>query len=158
MAYIDNTQTKKEIEDAIRGNSVSNLAPSKVSDNVQLVCNVNPKDYRRVNIVARQGGSGTVYTTPTDKEFYLTDTHLAGTVSAASTSATQTITITPLGQAAVICNSLYLRTLITNDATSGVSNFSFSKPILLARGSAITYAQANCNAQDCVIFGYTVEN
>jgi len=157
MAYIDKNDTKIEINDAIRGNSVSNLAPSKVNDSVQLVCNVNPKDYRRCNIVRRASNNATIYTAPTDKDFYLCGTHISGTSSAVSNNGIQ-IAIVPKGDATVIINRITQTPTAVTDALTSVSNQDFSFPILLERGSTIAVTFTTMVAGNVSIYGYTVEN
>ena len=158
MAYIDNTQTKKEIEDAIRGNSVSNLAPSKVSDNVQLVCNVNPKDYRRCNIIKTATSATTIYTTPTDKDFYISGSMLSISTTAAGTNVAS-INIVPFGESVAIpINSARIFNTATVDGDHAEVYTPFSIPILLARGSTITSTSSGTiGSGRYTIIGYTVE-
>ncbi len=158
MAYIDNTQTKKEIEDAIRGNSVSNLAPSKVIDSIQPVINVNPKDYRRVNIIKSTAVAGTVYTTPSNKDFYLTNTHLSASTNQASQTGTVSISVLPKGETStIIINAIRLLTTVILDSDHSEIFESFERPILLERNSTITLAITNTTAARAIIFGYEVD-
>jgi len=157
MAYIDQTQTKKEIEDAIRGNSVSNIAPTKVSDNVQLVLNVNPKDYRRVNVIKRVSAAGTVYTTPLDKDFFYVGSSMTGDLTTASTAVGMTMSIFPKGEASVVVNASNFRTTAILDTAYSVSTVMLPNAILLERGTAIVFSASNTTSRSATIFGYTVE-
>jgi hypothetical protein len=158
MAYIDQTQTKKEIEDAIRGNSVSNIAPTKVNDDVQLVLNVNPKDYRRVNVV-KSATSGTIYTTPSTKEFYLTGAYL----SAQSTTVGSNwfrLAVTPFSEntSTIIAQVPVEVTVAISGASEEVYLDFSSCPIRLANSSNIaTSTGGTLSVSRCCIFGYTVE-
>ena len=160
MAYIDNTDTKKEINDAIRGNAVSNLAPTKVIDSVQPVININPKDYRRCNIVRRNNAanatSATIYTTPADKDFYLVGVSLAVIKDATSTSTYSSLDVTIGGARYEI---LYIPE-ITLTAQTAQETISFSQPILVDRNTTIRVLNgtnvANITATGSII-GYTVE-
>lgn len=160
MVYIDNTQTKKEIEDAIRGNSVSNLAPTKVSDTVQLVLPINPKDYRRVNIVktglATNATSATIYTTPTDKDFFLTSLALSIIKDVTSTSLRTDIAVVIDGAAQ---NLLSICSLTLTAQAQNIAQ-SYHAPIKIDRGTNITVSNttnvANITAR-ANLTGYTVE-
>jgi len=158
MAYIDQTQTKKEIEDAIRGNSVSNVAPTAVPNDVQLVLDVNPKNYRRINIVRRAIGAGTIYTTPNNKDFFLVSTHITMDSTSAASASACTIQVIPEGETtAIIINGVYGKTTALVDSVNGVSNLSFPIPMKLARNTAITANSTNATDREYIIFGYTVE-
>jgi hypothetical protein len=160
MAYIDNTDTKKEMNDAMRGNSVSNLAPTRIADTVQPVININPKDYRRLNIVKRQTAinatSGTIYTTPADKDFYVTSASLTMIKDVTSTSVSSTISCTIDG---ISTQLLFIPELSLTVQTLSVSE-SFPNAIKLDRNTTITVTNstnvANITSAGC-IKGYTVE-
>lgn len=162
MAYIDNTDTKKEINDAIRGNAVSNLAPTMVNNSIQPVINVNPKDYRRCNIIKRNSASNstsaTVYTTPADKDFFLSAATLTVCKDATSTSTLSTLTIVPNTETSAV--QLLDIASLTLTAQDGTISITLPNPIQLARNSAINVTNttnvANIRA-DATIIGYTVE-
>lgn len=160
MAYIDNTQTKREIDDAIRGNSVTNLAPTKVSDNVQLVLNVNPKDYKNSEIVLSNtcvnSTSSTIYTTPTDRDFYLTSAQLSMIKDAGALSTYSAINCTINGDANV--RLIRVIGLATTAQTESLS-ISFPAPVKVDRGTAITVINSNAGANvsaSGLIAGYLI--
>ena len=158
MAYIDNTDTKKEMNDAMRGNAVSNIAPTKINDSVQPVININPKDYRRINILKTAATETTIYTTPTDKDFYLHGTYISAASGAAGNNAARISVIIDGDTAATIINVVNMRLTAAIDGQNGVSNQDFVKPIKLARNSAITSSKSGTlTAAQYTIIGYTVE-
>jgi len=98
MAYIDNSETKKELNDAIRGNCVSNIATNKLSDTIVPVIDINPKLLRRSNVVKSgvltNATTSTIYTVPSDKEFYLVAAALAFIKDATATTTKIAINVT----------------------------------------------------------------
>lgn len=102
------------------------------------------------------GTSVTIFTTPSDKDFYLDSAQLSVVKDATSDSLLSTISVTVQGVARQI---LILRGL-TLTAQSAQSAISFPKPILIDRGTAITAtnntATANISASGCIT-GHTVE-
>jgi len=162
MAYIDNTQTKREIDDAIRGNSVSNVAPGQVSNDVQLVCDVNPKNYRKINVVksgqASNSTATTLYTTPIDKDFFLTN---------AAISVNKDITATSIESAIVLTLEDGTSTSILNiggitlTPQSQCMSISFNNAVKLKRNSTIVIINSSNVANILTkvnIMGYISDN
>ena len=162
MAYIDNSETKKEINDAIRGNAVSNIAPSQLANQVIPVIDVNPKHSRRVNIVKNQNAlnstSGTIYTTPSDKDFYLVGCEISVLKDATATSTNSAINAVIKGDSSSTIVAI-IRGLTLTAQENSVSN-NFGNGVLLERGTNITITNttnvANISASG-IIWGYTVE-
>ena len=75
MAIIQNSQTIKEIRKAA-GLSISDGFPQRIADAVIPTIEVNPENFRIANVVENNNtgttGSFTIYTTPSNKSFYLT--------------------------------------------------------------------------------------
>ncbi len=154
MAYIDNTQTKREIDDAIRGNSVSNLAPSSLAGQVVPVINVNPKDYQVANVVIR--GTGTVYTVATTGRFYLTGFNISGTSTTVGDNA-YFVTVTPLGGSPQLLARIPLTVTADITVANGTISHDLRNPILLQPGSTITgSASGTIINQSISIFGYNL--
>lgn len=160
MAYIDNSETKKELNDAIRGNAVSNIAPTQLANQVIPVINVNPKDYRICNInkttVATNSTSAVIYTTPADKDFFITACSLTVIKDATSTSTLSRIKLTIDGAEA----SILPITTLTLTAQDSAFSISFPNPIKIDRDSIISITNstnvANISTR-ASIHGYTVE-
>lgn len=155
MAYIDNNETIKELKDAIRGNSVSNVAPNNVSGVVTPVFDINPKSFRVTNIVRRSTVSTTLYTTPTDRDFYLFGYYLDLAHNIAAQSGNITITCTPKGGPQIVIGSLSYATTALIDRDSKNSFVWFEKPILLERNTTIFTDSTGTAAigRQYVIFG-----
>jgi hypothetical protein len=160
MAYIDNSETKKEINDAIRGNAVSNIAPTQLANQVIPVIDVNPKNLRRCNIVragvASNAISGTIYNTPADKDFFLCSSTISLTKDATSTSTSSRMNVIIDGATQVI-NRIDGFTLTAQQQTS---NITFSTPIRIDRNTSITVTNTTNVANVTnggTITGYTVE-
>ena len=106
-------------------------------------------DEKSCDIVKAVTSAGTIYTTPTDKKFYLTYATLALEGYAGRTA---TITITPQDGAAVVIltSKIQTSTEITCSENSIATNFSV--PILLLKGSNIVVAGDGTSSS---IAGYT---
>jgi hypothetical protein len=160
MAYIDNSETLKELNEAIRGNVVSNIAPNGVNNSIQPVINVNPKDYRRCNIVKSgttiHSTTTTIYTTPTDKDLFICSAFISVIKDVGSTSILTRLRASVDGVVSDILNISTLTTTIQNSNNS----ISFPNPIKIDRGTAITLTNsanvANVSASGG-FSGYTVE-
>ena len=159
MATIYNSDLQKEFTEGSRVQVAREGSVTQISQQVIPVMEVNPKLLRRVNIIAKVSAAGTAYTCPADKDFYLTGCFLAGAISQAAKSGSQSLTITLPGGAATILNSNFVRTsAVLIDAGQSVSNQNYTIPILCSRGSTLTYSTSNMDAQSCTIIGYLVEN
>jgi hypothetical protein len=101
-------------------------------------------------------GSTTIYTTPTDKDFYLNQIHIswATDVVCDSTGMSMTITIDGVAQGLIRMNKIALREYYTNETIV------FKNPIKVTRGSIIsinqTFTVGTMN-YSAFIYGYTVE-
>ena len=157
MAYIDQTQTKREIDDVIRGNTVSNVAPTKVSDDVQLVLNVNPKDYRRTTVIASSTSTGTIATASLTKKTYITAFSIDGTTITAGSSNIR-LTVTPKGSTSTIIGQISCQPTALIDSVSAHDNTTLNSPMELEPGSLITVSSAGTWAgRYTFVFGYEVE-
>jgi hypothetical protein len=160
MAYIDNTQTKIEMNDAMRGNSVSNIAPTKIADTVQPVININPKDYRKTNLLKQttktNTGTSAIFTTDAIKETYITGVLLSWMSTVASDSTTAHVTCVQDG------GIVYLQRLakLTLTATTKDMFISFMNPVKVDKNTNVNltlgFTVGAENAQTCV-YGYTVD-
>lgn len=162
MATNYNSDLSNEIRDTGKLQVMRDKIPSEFSDKIVLVSDVNPKHARRVDTIRRatvlNATSATVYTTPTDRDFFITH---------ASLSVIKDVTST----------SIYARLLVTIDGSNSVSILdipgfsltpqndsvavSFPSPIKVTRGTSINVALstnvANATASAC-ISGYHVDN
>lgn len=155
MTYVDNSNTDKELNEAIRGNAVTNIIPKKIADFIQPVININPKDYKLQERVITRSSAGTIYTTPTDKDFYLTGIHLSATCVTVGANGNASVSGFPEGiTSATTFNSLVLSPTAIIDSSTGVSNLMFQRPIKCARNTAIVLNVSSVHQTRAVIFGY----
>jgi hypothetical protein len=158
MAYIDNSDLKKEINDAIRGNSVSNIAPSVVGQQVIPVFETNPKLLKEVTVYSLTSSStgGNFVTTPavsTGKFFYITHAlfHiLKDAVCDLSTANASTgINFTLDGKSTYICRPA----TITLTAQDSILEVDFVNPIKVDAGTTISGIRGATSAGVCVVTG-----
>lgn len=127
-----------------------------IADVIQPVVQINPIS----NIVRSNSstttGSTTVYTTPSDKDFYLTSLQYCYMKDAANDATSIGVNTTIQG---VLQNLVFIRT-ITTTASQDVVNISFPYPIKIDRGVAVsiygTFTAGNLY-RSLVITGYTEE-
>ena len=158
MEQINNDQTIKE-SSAVLGYQVQTIPPLDTSK-ISLVANVNPKDYRRCNIVRRSSAinstGGTIYTTPTDKDFFLNSVALSVIKDVTSTSILSNITCIIDGATNQILSIPGISLTVQNQSLS----ISFPIPIKIDRGSAIGVSNSTNVANistNAMITGYTVD-
>lgn len=161
MAQINNSQLSKELIDGAKIQTSAEQIPTQLAEKVVPVMEVNPKMLRICNIVKRQtttnSTSGTIYTTPTDKDFYLVSCSLNVIKDVTATSLFSTITCTIDGLATQL---LMIGGFTLTVQDRGIAE-SFSKtPIKIDRGTNITCTNStnvgNVTAIAC-IKGYTTE-
>jgi hypothetical protein len=98
MAQIHNTDLIKELKDGGKLQQLRDVIPSQLADKVVPVMEVNPKMLRRTNVMKAlakaTSGTSTIYTTPSDKDFFLTGAVLTLNKDAANDLATGTVNLT----------------------------------------------------------------
>jgi len=162
MAYIDNSETKRELDEAIRGNANTNLSPTSLANQVVPVININPKANRRANIVRNinltASGAGTIYTIPSDKDFFLCSIGVGLVKDVACDVATGRVVVVAVIDGATV-QILGIPTITLTAQQSDVA-INFSTPIKLDRGTQIsitgTYA-AGVMSRNAYVSGFTVE-
>ena len=123
-----------------------------LGDDVQgpvAVINIRP----RANIVKSVGTSTTIYTTPTDKDFYLCSAYMSVIKDAAATGSAATLTATVDG----VSVSIMACASITLTAHQFSEYLVLDTPIKVDRGTAIAVSASNWSASRSGITGYTVE-
>lgn len=120
--------------------------PMLDTSKVILVSDVNPAHNRFCEIVRRQSAinstGGTIYTTPSDRDFYLNSCFLSYIKDATSTSTTSALSVV-IGGATV---NLIRFAQLTLTAATGSQGLSFPAPIKLDRNSAITISNSTSTA------------
>lgn len=129
--------------------------PNELAEKIVPTFETNPDKLRKITIVRSGTGAATIYTTPTDRDFYLCAAHLSLSNSTAGQNAYLSVLATPKDEANVTIGNLYVRTtaLIDMGHDNVFLNFN-DKPILLARGTNITSTIANAASSRVIIYGY----
>jgi hypothetical protein len=158
MARINNQELKKAFSDATK-TQVSEQ-PNDISNRTVIpVIDITPRHHKIINIAKSasitNATSATVYTTPTDQDFYLTSATLSYIKDATSTSTAIALEVIPKD----VANAAVLRfAALTLTAANGNLSQSFVPPILLKRGSNINVTSdtniANIKAM-ATVQGYT---
>jgi len=128
-----------------------NRVQEEVANFIQPVINIEPS----TNVVRHNGGTGTttIYTTPSDKDFYITACSLSAYNSGATTASHARIQATIDG---VVRHLIYV-TIIPSTTSANNAEMGF-KPIKIDRSTNIQIAgdASNAGAQ-ASIHGYTVD-
>jgi hypothetical protein len=162
MANIYNSDLINEIREGGKIQQNVDNIPNQLADKVVPVMEVNPKILRRINIIkaytSAATGESTVYTTPTDKDFYLVGYSL-NSVKNAACDGTNVYMEGVLSTGEAITIDYWLSLTLTADKYN--NSMSFSQPILLKRGSVIKVATnfgVGAQTKTALIYGYTVDN
>ena len=161
MSKVKNNDTIRELVKGANLQTGFDEVPSDLARSIVPTLEINAEMFRKSTIVrkgtASNATSATAYTTPADRDFYLTGCSLSVTKDATSTSTNSDIEIVPFGDIAV--NILTISGL-TLTAQSDTTNIILPFPLKLARSSTIkvlnTTNVANVRAIGCAI-GYIVD-
>lgn len=161
MATIHNTDLTKELKEGAKLQQLRDVIPSQLAEKVVPVMEVNPKLLRRCNVVRGQEAinntSGTIYTTPTDKDFFLVACGLGVIKDATSTSILTTLRATIDGVSQKI---LSIPSISLTPQISTISN-SFPTPLKIDRGTSILLVNstnvANITCSGSIV-GYLIDN
>lgn len=128
--------------------------PQVLLPNVVPVMDMTPRFHRVVNIVRNATSATTIYTVPSDKDFYLTYASLSAAQSAAGTGVSLSITVVIDG---VARNLMDMATITLQACTESASN-NFVPPVKVDRGSNIVLsASGSYDRLRGNISGYQVE-
>jgi len=162
MANIHNSDLFKELRDGGKLQQLNDVMPSQLADKVVPVMEVNPKFFRRVNIIRTQStaitGTNAIYTTPSgSQDFYIIGAQLSAQSDATADNTLISISTTVEGVSAVI---LRLAKLTTTAHTDDIA-ITFPNPIKIDRNTAInlvnTFTVGNSRSSG-TIYGYLVDN
>lgn len=161
MATIYNSDLTKGLINSAKLQTSKDKVPNQIADKVVPVIEVNPKLLRTCNIL-RYGSAtttgATIYTTPSDQDFYLCGASVSVIKDVTSASTSSYLQITPedgLTQRVLLISGI---TLTAQDDSISVD---FSRPILLKRSSTIAVGNSSAVGNiktDASIWGYTVDN
>jgi len=136
--------------------------PRKLVDNIQPTYSINTR--HMINVVQRTSrsttGSTILFTTPTDRDFFLTSMTVAATCDATADSTNYSGFLFPFNSPA----TSVLVIEIPKQTTTALSNVhqikTFDPPIKISRGSAISITQAFTVGTSIVtgsLMGYTTD-
>jgi len=158
MVTINNSQISKNLVDGAKIQISTDSIPNQLSNVVIPTMEINPKILSNITIVRAASANGTVYTTPTNQDFYLCGIYLTGSNNVASQNSLIQLTITPKDEAAVIIHQINWRTSALIDVGQDSSYLDLSQtPIKLARGTNITLGSSNAATIKCSIMGFVDE-
>lgn len=161
MEQINNDQTIRECSKVL-GHPVENI-PQLDTSKIILTSEVNPKLIRRIEFIIGGGQSSTgsfnIYTTPTTKDFYLTDISASLIKDVVCDSATGAIYVSVVigGVVSKIINF----SIISLTAQDKTISLHFDAPIKLDRGTNVAFIgtfTAGVMRRDISLMGYFVEN
>lgn len=145
MAQIHNSETIRRILDDAGIQTSIDAVPNQLARSVVPVLNANPE--RICNVVENTTTSSTIYTCPTDKDFFLVSAWVSASGGVGDDNS----------RISVVVNGA-IKLLVRCYCNTGQNSISvgLSKPLKLTRGSAITFTLDN-SAGSGGIIGYTVE-
>lgn len=161
MAVIYNSDLTKELVDVAKIQVSRDSTPNQIADKVVPVIDVNPKHSRVLNHAtvntATNSAGVTIYTTPTDRDYFLTQVFLYFIKDVTSTSTYSAIDVV-IGGGRYTLLSL---PQISLTVQQGGLSISFHRPMKIDRGTTIRLLNstnvANITSTGGVA-GYTVEN
>lgn len=160
MATIYNSDLTKGMIDNAGLQTSRDKAPTQLAEKVVPVMEVNPKLLRRINVCRDASktttGATTLYTTPSNIDFFLTNLHLSWAADAANDGISAYISF--IDEFGVTRYFLFQK--ITLTATQQTNNIALAFPMKLARGTNIQYGgtfAAGTARFEALIAGYTVD-
>lgn len=134
--------------------------PRGLVNSIQPVYSVNPP--KIVNIVKQISrsttGSPTIFTTPSDRNFYLTSISFSATANSSADNTTYLVTAVPKNQSSSSTLLELRKTTLT--AFNGNQFNNYPIPLLLEKGTAITMGStfsAGTSVHSATITGYTTD-
>jgi len=163
MAQIHNSDLSKEIVQGARLQQNRDIIPNQLAEKVVPVMEVNPTILKYCNVFVHGStsatGSMTVYTTPSDKDFYLCGVDMSYSKTAACDVASGYLTFTVAPKEGVTAYLTF--PVVTLTAEKDTKSVTFTRPILLRRNVALaftgTYTAGNMY-RNCSVWGYTIDN
>jgi len=160
MENIINDETVREVS-RILGNPVQNK-PLLDTSKIMLVAETNPKLTKYANVTSRASstatGNTTLYTTPTDRDFYLTDINISISKNVTNDITACYVNVTPQEYPALRIIDLALQPLTATDSINIQKSLTF--PIKLQRGTTIVLVKtftAGAGTFTGIVCGFTTD-
>ena len=149
---ISGGDVKKQVSDLLY---VAEAVVTGFETKIQPIIDVSKE---RQNIAVSHGSSGIAYTTPTDKDFFLTELHIivSNEEGGLAGHTINTIDFTPVGQAQVSINT----PCVQNSGQVGsnaIQKITFKDGIKLARGTAVRFT-LGADVGNATIVGFVKES
>jgi len=161
MPEIHNSELTKELIDGGKIQTAYDPVPKHLAEKVVPVMEVNPKILQPINIFVRgssaASGTSTIYTTPTDKDFFLCGVSCDMNSDAAADNTYYVLQATL--QDGTTLDLRWQKTTLT--AFNKTAIYNFPKPIKLKKGSTVTIGTTftvGAATKDVTIWGYLVNN
>lgn len=161
MSKITNSSLIQEIRDVAKTQVGSDILPTTMTNQVVPVIDVNPKHARVVQICKTASitnqSSATVYTTPTDKDFYITALALGLIKDATAT----TIYVNIKAYVDGVNSDIITLPCITLTAQNIGTSLALTTPIKVDKNTAITLNSFSNNANITAyanVHGYEISN
>lgn len=161
MATIYNSNLSKELIDVAKLQVSKDVVPNQIADKIVPVIDVNPKHSRVINVIvsalATNSTAGSLYVTPTDRDFYLSAIDLSMIKDATATSLYSCLRAVINGATILFCRIPG----ITLTAQTGSISVAFPSPIKIDRGTTISLINSTNVANVTVagtIYGYIIDN
>lgn len=163
MATNYNSELSKEFTEGGKIQISRDRIPTEFAEKVVPVMEVNPKFFRRINILSTSNkpttGANTAYTTPTDRDFFLTNVQFSLIKDSTCDQATGTVTLTSTQDG--VSKTIVAIPVITLTAQSESIQVNFPYPIKLDRGVIVTTTATytvGVMVRQTNLQGYTVDN
>lgn len=156
-----NNRIRDTIKQLLNLEMYQDKVPAEILEKIQLVIDVNPFQNETCDVIATataiNSTSATLYTTPTDRDFYLCSASISMIKDVSSTSTSSSLNATARGTAITL---LAIPGITLTPQTSS-NSIAFSPPILLDRGTIVNVGNSTNVANiitKSVITGFTQDN
>ncbi len=153
LSAVQNSKIIDKLVDTLGLQTAVIKLPVDLVPNIQPVIDVIPD--RIVNVIKSHGVAGTLFTTPTGADFFLTSSSIGVSDSNSTGNANARISVVLESGENQIINFVNLATGAASE-DSQVSNQTFCFPIKLKRGSLIATTNT-CDDFRATIQGYTID-
>ena len=126
--------------------------PQNMRGDIKAVMDMTPRTHRFNNVIA-SAASGTIYTTPTDRDFFLTGIDISGSKAVGDSGTVLSLLVNIDGIARTV--SIIQKQTVTAESTD--KSVQFAVPFKLTRGSVVTYTLTGTwTITQAIVMGYTV--
>lgn len=121
---------------SVGGLTLSEGYPQNLMPDVRAVIDLTPRTHRVTDILKAATGAATLYTTPMDRDFFMTVASMQGSKAATDSGTALTITATVNGVSVTILSSIFQT--LHDDTFQDRGHFFY--PIKVDRGTAVVFS------------------